>query len=601
MKLPSFKKKKKNIEIPEKIFEKETLKANDIISPSFIEETQTVLKIGERMVKSFFIFSYPRYLSTGWMAPLINLDVPMNISMFFDPIPSSKILKELRKKVTYVQAEIMEREEKGLIRDPALETAYRDIESLREHLQTAQEKMFRMGLYISVYIDKEKDLIKIETALRSILESKLIYIKPALYQQKKGFISCNPYGLDQLQVNTAMNTGPLSSIFPFISFDLSSNQGILYGINQHNSSLVLFDRFSLENANSVVFAKAGSGKSYAVKLEILRYLMLGTDVIVIDPENEYKFLSDAVDGAYFNMSLSSKSHINPFDLPIPREDEDPRDVLRANIINLVGLFRIMLGGLTPEEDAILDRAINETYSAKDITPDSDPAIWGEKAPLMSDLESVLETMEGAESLSRRISRFTKGVFADFFNKPSNINMKNKLVVFGIRDMEDELRPMAMFIILRYIWNSVRSKLKKRILVIDEAWWLMKTENGASFLYGIAKRSRKYWLGVTTITQDVDDFMKSEYGKPIITNSSLQLLMKQSPATIDVVKKAFNLTSAEKNMLLQCSVGEGLFFAGQKHIAMRIVASYAEDQIITTAPEEVLKIKQAKQDLKSTEY
>jgi len=517
----------------------------------------------------------------------------MDVSIFIHPVETGLILKQLRKKVTEVQSEIVEREEKGLIRDPALETAYRDLEVLRDRLQTAQERMFRFGLYLTVYGNSEDEMRETETTLRSMLESRLIYIKPALYQQREGFNSTAPYGLDQLQVHTSMNTAPLSLIFPFISFDLSSNEGILYGINRHNNSLILFDRFSLENANSVVFAKAGAGKSYAIKLEILRSLMLGVDVIIIDPENEYQFLSDAVGGSFFNISLASPSHINPFDLPMPREDEKPEDVLRSNIINLVGLTRIMLGGLNPEEDAIMDRALAETYAAKDITPETDPRHWRENIPLMEDLEAVLKTMEGTESLVRRIRKFTKGTYAQFFNQPTNISMENPFIVFGIRNMEDELRPIAMFIIMRYIWNEIKSELKKRILVVDEAWWLMQSEDGASFLFGIAKRARKYWLGVTTITQDVADFMKSSYGQPIITNSSLQLLMKQSPATIDVVQKTFNLTEGEKYLLLEAAVGEGIFFAGQKHVAIKVMASYTEDQIITTSPEEVLKIKKAK--------
>jgi len=593
IKIPFLKKKNK---VPEKIFETKAVEARDIIAPSSIALSSDYLKLGKKFVKSFFIFSYPRYLSTAWFSPVINLDTPMDIGFHIHPIETGMILKQLRKSVTEVQAELMEREEKGLIRDPALETAYRDIESLRDRLQTAQERMFKLGLYLTVYGDSKKELKETEITLRSILESRLIYIKPALYQQREGFASSTPSGLDQLQVHTSMNTGPLSSIFPFVSFDLSSNEGILYGVNRHNNSLILFDRFTLENANSICFGKAGSGKSYAIKLEILRSLMLGVDVIVIDPENEYKFLSDAVGGSFFNISLASPNHINPFDLPIPREDEKPEDVLRSNVINLVGLLRIMLGGLTPEEDAILDRALAETYAAKDITPETDPSLWQERIPLMQDFEAVLETMEGAESLVIRVRKFTKGTFAKFFNQPTNISMEKPFVVFGIRDLEDELRPMAMFIIMRYIWNKIRSVLKKRILVVDEAWWLMQTEDGASFLFGIAKRARKYWLGVTTVTQDVNDFMKSNYGQPIITNSSLQLLMKQSPATMDVVKKTFNLTEEEKYLLLEAEVGEGIFFAGQKHVAIKAVASYTEDQIITTAPEEVLKIKKAKEEL-----
>jgi len=597
MKLPFIKRKAK---IPEELFGEEPIRIADIAAPSSIEVKQNYLKIGEQFAKSYFIFSYPRYLTTGWLSPIINLNVPMDISFYLHPVASEKILRQLRKRVTEVQAEIAEKEEKGLIRDPVLEIAYNDLEDLRDKLQTAQERMFRFSLYLTIYADTEKELKDIETNLRSILESRLIYIKPALYQQKEGFTCTSPYNLDLLMVTTLMNTAPLSSTFPFVSFDLSSSEGILYGINQHNSSLVLFDRFTLANANSVIFAVSGTGKSYAVKLEILRYLMLGVDSIILDPENEYKFLADAVGGSFFNISLASSHHINPFDLSTPREDEKSEDVLRTNIINLVGLIRIMLGGLTPEEDGIMDQALTETYAAKDITPESDPKLWGKKEglpfPIMSDLETVLSTTEGAESLVKRLQRFTKGVYSSFFNQPSNITMDNRLVVFGIRDMEDELRPMALFMILRYIWKTITSKMKKRLLIIDEAWWLMRTEDGASFLFGTVKRARKYWLGVTTITQDVNDFMKSDYGQPIITNSSLTLLMKQSPATIGVVKKTFNLTEEEKMILLETPVGEGIFFAGTKHVLIKVLASYTEDQIITTAPEEVLRIKEAKREL-----
>jgi len=594
-----FKRKKKKTieEIPEKVFEKDATTIQDIVAPPSIEVGQDHLKIGNRLAKTFFIFSYPRYLSTSWFSPVINLDTPMDISFFIHPIETGTILKQLRRKVTEVQAEISEKEEKGIIRDPTLEIAYRDLETLRDKLQTAQERMFRFGLYLTIYGDNVGELRELETTLRSILESRLIYIKPALYQQKEGFNSCLPYGLDNLQIHTMMNTEPLSSIFPFVSFDLSSSEGILYGINRHNNSLILFDRFSLENANSIVFAKSGSGKSYAIKLEVLRYLMVGVDSIIIDPENEYKMLAEAAGGSFFNISLASSNHINPFDLPTPREDEKPEDVLRSNIINLVGLLRLMLGGLTPEEDAIIDRALAETYNAKDINLDTDPALWKERIPLMQDLETVLKGMEGTDSLVKRLRKFTKGTFAKFFNQPTNISMDKTLVVFGIRDMEDELRPMAMFIIMRYIWNKVKSKLKKRILVVDEAWWIMQSDDGASFLYGIAKRARKYWLGVTTITQDVNDFMKSSYGQPIITNSSLQLLLKQSPAAIETVKKSFNITEGEKYLLLEAEIGEGIFFAGQKHVAIKIVASPAEDKIITTSPEELVRMKKEKEELK----
>ena len=590
----SFLKKKNTIE--ELKIEPEEFFVQDLIAPPSIEISGNRLKLGERFSKTFFVFSYPRYLSTGWMSPVINLNYPLDISFHIHPIDTNEILKKLRKKLTEVQAELMEREEKGLIRDPTLETAYNDIETLRDSLQTVQERVFQLGIYVTIYADNEKELTEVETKLRSIFEPRLIYVKPALLREKEGFTSTAPYGLDEIMVHTPMNTEPLSSIFPFISPDLSANEGILYGLNKHNNSLVLFDRFTLETGNMCVFGKSGSGKSFFCKLETLRYLMQGVDCIVIDPENEYEWLANAVGGSFFKISLTSPHHLNPFDLPAPKEDEKAEDVLRANVINLVGLFRIMLSNLTPQEDAIIDRAIAETYYARDITADSDPATWKDKTPLMSDFQTILEGMEGAESLVERVRKFTTGSYGQFFNNPSNVSVDKNLVAFGIRDMEEELRPMAMFLILRYIWNNVKAELKKRILLVDEAWWLMRTEDGASFLFGICKRSRKYWLGVSTITQDISDFMKSTYGQPIITNSSLLLLMKQSPAAIDYAQKTFNLTEQEKFLLLESDVGEGIFLAGKKRVALKVIGSYAEEQIITSAPEQVEKIKQAKKRL-----
>jgi conjugal transfer ATP-binding protein TraC len=413
-----FGKKKKDDVIEEKIFQEEDINIKDIIAPSYIGINQDNISLGEKIAKSFFIFSYPRYLNTGWLSPAINLNVPMDISFFIHPVNSNLMLKKLRSKVTQVSSELLERQEKGLIRDPALETSYQDIEALRDKIVTAQEKMFQFGLYITVYRENQEQLKEIETTLRSIFESRLIYIKPALFKQKEGLISSMPYGMDLLAVHTPMDTEPLSTAFPFISFDLSSNEGILYGINRHNNSLVLFDRFTLENANMVVFAKSGSGKSYAVKLEILRYLMWGVDVIVVDPENEYEFLADGVGGSFFKIALSSDVHINPFDLPVPTADDTPEDVLRSSIINLVGLLRIMLGGLSAEEDSILDQALTETYAIRDITPQSDPKTWQEKIPIMSDFAEILESMDGAESLARRLKKFTEGTFAGIF-QPEN--------------------------------------------------------------------------------------------------------------------------------------------------------------------------------------
>lgn len=582
---------------PQEIFEEGQLSLKDIVSPSALEINPSFLRLGEKFSRTIFIFSYPRYLHTNWFSPIINLDRVFDISLFVHPIDTATILKDLRKQVARVQSQIMDREERGLVRDPILDTAYRDLEDLRDKLQQAQERLFNFGLYMTIYADSEEELNKTESQIRTMLESKLVYTKPALFQQEEGFNATLPINNDQLLIHAYLNSASISSTFPFASFDLTSNKGILYGINRHNNSLILFDRFSLPNYNSVLFATAGAGKSYAAKLEILRSLMFGTDVMVIDPEREYEFLAETVGGSYFNISLTSQHHINPFDLPPPREDESPSDVLRSNIINIIGLFRIMLGGLTPEEDAVLDRAITETYASRDITPDAD---FGKATPpLLSDLALVLANTEGGESLAVRLKKYTEGTWAGFINQQTNVDMRNRLIVFSVRDMEEELRDVAMYIVLHFIWNTVRAELKKRLLVVDEAWWLMRKQDGASFLYGIAKRARKYYLGLATITQDVADFMESPYGKPIVTNSSIQLLLKQSPATIQKLVETFNLTEEEKFLLLESGVGEGIFFAGLKHVAMKIIASYTEDQIITSDPAQLLLIKKAKEEFSAT--
>ena len=574
--------------LPEQIYKQGVLELQDVIAPSALKITPREINLGDKIARTFFVMSYPRTLTDSWFSPIINLDRVLDISIFVHPIDSGEILKKFQKKVAEVQSQIMVREEKGLVRDPMLDTAYRDLEDLRDQLQQAQEKIFDVGVYITIYGSTVEELDKAESEIKSMLESRLIYVKPALFQQEQGFKSVLPLGKDELAVNSKLNSSPLSSIFPFVSFDLTSDKGILYGVNRHNASLVLFDRFSLENYNSVIFAKSGSGKSYATKLERLRTLMFDTDVIVIDPEREYEFLSQAVGGRYFNISLNSEHHINPFDLAPPREDESASDVLRSNIVALVGLFRIMLGGLTPEEDAIIDKAITETYALKDITIDSNFAEI--EPPLLSDFELVLAGMEGSESLAQRLSKYTKGTWSGFINEPTNVDLNKKFEVFSVRDMEDDLKPVAMYLITHFIWNVVRKNLKKRLLVIDEAWWMMKSDDTASFLYGMAKRGRKYYLGLATITQDVDDFLKSPYGLPMITNSSIQLLLKQSPTTIDNLQKTFNLSDEEKFLLLESDVGEGIFFAGLKHVAIKVIASYTEDQIITSDPSQILALR-----------
>ncbi|MGM0482734.1 MAG: VirB4-like conjugal transfer ATPase, CD1110 family [Patescibacteria group bacterium] len=579
----------------EEVASEKGLKLKDVVAPSALKISSRDINLGTKIMRTYFVISYPRFLNEGWFSPIVNLDKIYDISIFVHPVETERVLKQFQKKVAEIQSQINEREQKGQVRNPQLETAYSDLEDLRDRLQQAQEKLFSVGLYISIYGDDIKDLEKAETEIKSIFESRLIYLKPALFQQEDGLRSVLPTGTDLLKVHSKLNSEPLSSIFPFVSFDLTSDKGILFGINRHNSSLVLFDRFSLPNYNSVVFATSGAGKSYATKLEILRSLMFDTGIIVIDPEKEYEYMAKAVGGKFFDVSLTSEHTINPFELPEPDEDESFNSVLRSHSVHLTGLFRIMLDGLTSEEDALIDKAIAETYALKDITPDTDPNS-DFKEPLLSEFEMVLSGMEGGDQLAQRLSKYTQGTWSGFLNKPSNVNIDHKFVVFSLRDMEDELKPVAMYIIMNHIWSTVRKDIKKRLLVIDEAWWMMKSEDTASFLLNLAKRGRKYYLGLSTITQDVGDFLNSPYGVPIITNSSIQLLLKQSSTTIDRLQKTFNLTDEEKYLLIESQVGEGMFFAGLKHVAVKIIASYTEDQIITSDPSQILSIKEEKQRL-----
>jgi len=573
------------------------LTLEDVIAPSGVEIASRSINISGTFARTFYAVSYPRYLNDGWLEPILNLEKELDVTIVIHPINTADTLKKLQKKVAEVESQMQTRAEKGMVREPQLEAAYRNIEELRDKLQQSEEKLFDVGLYVALYADNEITLSKTESEIKGILDSRLIYLKPALFLQEQGIKSVLPFMQDELQIHSKFNSSPLSSFFPFTSFDLTSDTGILYGINRHNSSLVLFDRFALTNYNSVTFATSGAGKSYMCKLEILRSLMFGTEVIVIDPEREYEYLAEATGGRFFNISLSSDHHINPFDLPAPQDDENPEDVLRSHVIELVGLFRLMLGGLSPEEETIVDQAINETYALKDIAGNTDFSEL--EPPLLSDFEMVLAGMEGSSSLIARLQKYTGGTWSGFMNKATNVDINQKFVVFSLRDMEDELKTIAMYIITNHIWSAIRRRLVKRLLVIDEAWWMMKSEDTASFLFMLAKRGRKYYLGLSTITQDVDDFLRSPYGVPMITNSSLQLLMKQSPTAIDNIQNTFNLTDEEKFLLLESGVGEGIFFAGLKHVAIKVIASYTEDQIITSDPSQILQIKKSREELRNS--
>jgi len=555
----------------------------DTIAPPEITVAPTHIKIGKKYARTLFVSNYPRYLTTGWLSPIINAPELMDISVFVHPTDTAETLKKLKRKTAQIEAQLMDQEEKGLVRNPLLETAYQDVENLRDALQQAREHLFMTALYITLYADTLKELDTLEARVTNILETRLVYMKQATFEQLDGWNSILPIAADRLTVHTPLNSGPASSMFPFISTDLTGSSGILYGVNRTDNTLVIFDRFSLENANMVIFSKSGGGKSYAAKLEALRLMMTGTDVIIIDPEHEYKALAESVGGSFINVSLASTEHINPFDIPNIPEDENDDDALKSHIVTVAGLVKIMVGNITSEEEAVLDRAITETYAMKDIIAGKD--FSKKTAPVLLDLKAVLENLEGGKSIAERLYRFTEGSYSGFTNFPTNVDLENRLIVFSLRDLEEGLRPIAMYLVLNFIWNVVRGKIKKRVMIVDEAWWLMRYPEGALFLFGLVKRARKYYLGVTTITQDVEDFLLSPYGRPIITNSSLQLLLKQSPAMMDVLQKTFNLSEGEKSLLLETPVGQGLFFAGTKHAVIQVLASSPEDKVITTNPHE----------------
>ncbi len=582
-------------------FQKGITALRDFIAPSSIEFQSGFFRIGTRYARTFYVYGYPRQIFTGWLSGMVNLDEVIDLSMFIYPVESQVVLENLRKKVTQLEAGLQIDAEKGRVRDPGKQAAIQDAEEMRDKLQVGEERFFRLGLYFTLYAGSQEELEFVTHKVESLLGQQLVYSKPASAQQEQGLNSSVPQFTDQLQIRRNMNTGALSTTFPFTSADLSQENGIMYGINMHNSGLVIFDRFSLENGNSVVFAKSGAGKSFAVKLEALRSLMFGTEIFIIDPENEYQRMAEAVGGAYVRLSLNSVTRINPFDLPQVVDSEEADNALRSNLITLHGLLRLMMGGaqaqmagqqagaimpaLSPVEEADLDAALIETYARAGIT--NDPLTHQSPAPTIADLYDVLLHMGNTgPQLAQRLRKYTSGTFAGIFSQPSNIDINNPLVVFNVRDLEDELRPVAMYIVLNYIWNKTKADQKRRILVVDEAWQLMKYEDSASFLFSLAKRARKYNLGITTITQDVEDFMGSRMGRAIVANASMQLLLKQSTSAVDVLSEVFKLTSEEKKRLSQFPVGQGLFFAGQNHVHIQILASPTEQGLITTNPSQV---------------
>ena len=580
----------------EALFLKGVNTLRDLIAPSSLEFQVDHFRLGTKYGRTLYVYGYPREIYTGWLSNVINMDEVLDISMFIYPVDTQVVMQNLRKKVTQLEASMTINHEKGKTRDPGLEAALADAEELRDELQIGRQKFFRYGLYITLYADSMDELTFVQNKIETLFGQQLVFSKVASSQQEQGLNSTVPHMMDQLQIRRNMNTGAISTSFPFTSADLTQEKGILYGINMHNNGLVIFDRFSLENANMVVFAKSGAGKSFTVKLEAIRSMMTGADVLIIDPENEYQKLSDAVGGSYIRLSLSSDVRVNPFDLPKVVDTEDADDALRANLVTLHGLLRLMLGGataqnvnvtLSPEEEADLDQALIDTYARLGIT--SDPLTHHSIPPTMADLYDTLLHMGGTgPALAQRLRKYTTGTFAGIFSQQSNIDINNSMVVFNIRDLEDELRPVAMYIVLSHIWNITRSRKRKRMLIVDEAWQLMKYEDSANFLFSLAKRARKYYLGITTITQDVEDFMGSKMGRAIVANSSMQLLLKQSSSAVDVLSHVFKLTEEEKKRLSSFPVGQGLFFAGQNHVHIQVIASRTETQLVSTTPVEQLK-------------
>jgi len=564
----------------------------DIIAPGAIEVDFSHLKIDNTYFKTLFVSGYPRFVNANWLAPLINFQHSLNISMFIYPVEGKNIMDDLRRKIGEMEAEIQSDTEQGKIADISTKVKLEDARSLQEQLAKGAERFYQFSLYITIPSLDLKELNKVSQQIQSTLGSLMITSKPASLQMEDAFKTTLPTAQDRLMITRNMDTTSLATTFPFTSSELTQNQGILYGINQHNSSLIILDRFSLENANSVVFAKSGAGKSYLIKLEALRSLMFDTEILIIDPENEYQVLCDAVGGQYIDFSYNTQSKINPFDLSqVYQEGENE---LSQKILSLHSLFKTIMGQLTPQEEALLDRAIILTYKQKGITPD--PATQKKSPPLLEDLYKVFIGMEEpvSESLAARLEKFVKGSFRGIFDQPTNVEINNTFTVFSVKKLEDALRPIAMFIILDYIWTRIKKDLKKRLLIVDEAWYMMKYPDSASFLYSMAKRARKYYLGLTTITQDVEDFLSTDYGKAIVTNSSIQILMKQSPAAIDKLTKTFYLSEGEKRLLLGAGIGHGILFAGNNHVAIRVVSSPEEHQLITSDPQEILKAKQIKQ-------
>lgn len=558
----------------------------DTISPQKIEVDFDYIKVNDVYFRTIFVGGYPRFVAPGWLEPIVNIDTSLDISFYIYPVDGKSVLDDLRRKIAEMEAEMTTDIERGKLVDPVTQAKLEDAQALQEQLVKGIERFYEFGFYITIPANSPEELNQISKQIESQLGSLMIVSKHAMLDMSEGFLSTAPLGIDRLNITRNMDTTSVATTFPLTSTELSSDRGVLYGLNSQNGSFIIFDRFSLPNANMTIFAASGAGKSYFVKLEAIRSLMVGIESIILDPESEYKAIAEAVGGEYISFSYNSPAKINPFDLSQIREEGENQ--LGLKILSLHSLMKVIMGEITPTQEALLDRALIMTYKAKGIT--MDPETQGKEPPLMEDLYKTLIGMEVADALdlAARIEKFVRGSFVGIFDQQTNINITNPFTVFSVKDMQDAIRPIAMFIILDYIWTRVKKDLKKRILIVDEAWQMMKYPDTAQFLWSVVKRARKYYLGLTTITQDVEDFLGQDIGKAIVTNSSMQVLLKQSPAAIDNIGDVFYLSQGEKRLLLAANVGEGIFFAGPHHAPIRVVASEDENKLITTKPQEVAK-------------
>lgn len=545
--------------------------AVDVLSYAGLEENVDYLCIDGVYIRTLYISGYPFTASSGWLDSIINFNHDTDISYHLYEVNALHALPKLHRKITELESTRRSMMQAGKIIGSEITDPLESAIELRDKIQRGQEKLFQMSIYIAIRAESLEELNKTTKLLEATMSARLFYSKVARYQQLEALQSILPRGEDQLGQKRNLDSSSAALTFPFMSSELVQESGILYGVNKSNNSLVILDRFSLHNANSIVFAQSGSGKSYTTKVEILRQLMQGTKVLVIDPEREYKRLSETVKGTYIKLSAKSKEKINPFDLASTFHTKAD---LTEHVQDLTAVIDLMAEGLDKREKAAVDKAILKVYKKAK-----------KQQPLLEDLYAELHNL-GQLQLCERLEKYITGSSAEIFNSHTNINLDNRLVIFDIKDMSANLRPIMMLIISNFIQNQVKAKPEKRMLVIDEGWLLLQHEQSARFIAGLVRRARKYYLGVSFISQQADDFLKSDYGRAIASQSALRILMRQDTTTIKTVVTEFNLSEYERQFLLTCERGDALIIADQNHVAVKVVASEKEHPLITTDPTEL---------------